>query len=99
MAFIFRSSTSSRHTTYVPTLLAKPTNSLYLVLVSIFKPTWWMSTALRCLHAIKRTHAASMLPLNSRIPLRMPPGAVVEGQVEEEEEEGGNGSSATLSHK
>ena len=98
MAFIFRSSTSSRHTTYVPTLLAKPTNSLCLVLVSIFKPIWWMNTVLRCLRAIKRTHAASTLPLNFRIPFRTPPGAVVEGQVEEEEE-GGNGSSATLSHK
>lgn len=79
--FVFRSNTSSRHTTHVPTLVARPANLLCLVLVSIFKPIWWMSMALICLRAIKRMRDVSVLPSNSKIPLQTPTGAVVAGQV------------------
>lgn len=88
----------SKRTTYVPTLVAKPANLLCLILGSISKPTWWKSMVLRCLRVIKRTRAALTQPLNFKMLLQTPTGAVAEGQVAPAEG-GVNGSSATLSHK
>lgn len=56
----------SSRTIHVQILPAKRANSSCLVLRSIFRFTWWRSTARRCHRAIRKTPVASMLRSNSR---------------------------------